>query len=148
MKVSHSNSRRQGSASHNDRSFDVRKADHIDQSRMSENRYWCIYEGMSFEEAERKFYEEHYSQMIHRQNEHRKDALSISDYLRIPRYCPEELILQIGCVDDTAKDSAVFDTCFDKYMIYLKEWNQSHGGHMHAKLCSPQRRGDYSCPYS
>ncbi len=131
MKVSHSNSRRQGSASHNDRSFDVRKADHIDQSRMSENRYWCIYEGMSFEEAERKFYEEHYSQMIHRQNEHRKDALSISDYLRIPRYCPEELILQIGCVDDTIKDSAVFDTCFDKYMIYLKKWNQSHGGHMH-----------------
>lgn len=131
MKVSHNNSRKQGSASHNDRSFDVQKAGHIDQSRMSKNRYWCIHEGMSFEEAERKFYEEHYNEMLHIQNGHRKDKLGMDDYLRTPRYCPEELILQIGSVGDTVTDPAVFDSCFDGYMAYLEEWNQSHGGHMH-----------------
>ena len=36
MKVSHNNSRTQGSASHNDRTFDVWKADHIDLSCCTE----------------------------------------------------------------------------------------------------------------
>lgn len=47
MKVSHNSSRTQGSASHNDRTFDTNKADHIDQGRLKDNRYWCIYEGLS-----------------------------------------------------------------------------------------------------
>lgn len=131
MKVSHNNSRTQGSASHNDRTFDVKKADHIDQSRMEDNRYWCIYEGMSFEDAERKFYEEHYGQMIQDQNRYRQEKLDAGDYLKMSRYCPEELILQIGNVDDTVKDPAVFDACFDQYMAYLEEWNREHGEHMH-----------------
>lgn len=131
MKVSHNNSRRQGSASHNDRTFDVWKADHIDKSRMDDNRYWCIYEEMGFEAAEKKFYEEHYGLMLHDQNRNRKEKLDMDDYLRMPRYCPEELILQIGSVGDTVKDPAVFDACFDEYMAFLEEWNQDHGGHMH-----------------
>lgn len=131
MKVSHNNSRNQGSASHNDRTFDVWKADHIDLSRLGDNRYWCVYEGMSFEEAERKFYEEHYGQMIHDQNRYRPEKLDVDDYLRMSRYCPEELILQIGSVGDTVKDPAVFDACFDCYMECLEEWNREHGGHMH-----------------
>lgn len=131
MKVSHNNSRTQGSASHNDRTFDVWKADHIDLERLGDNRYWCIYEGMGFEEAERKFYEEHYGQMVHNQNRSRPEKLNINDYLKMSRYCPEELILQIGSVGDTVKDPAVFDACFDCYMECLEEWNQEHGGHMH-----------------
>lgn len=131
MKVSHNNSRTQGSASHNDRTFDVWKADHIDLSRLGDNRYWCVYEGMDFEAAERKYYEEHYGQMIHDQNRYRAEKLDVGDYLRMSRYCPEELILQIGSVGDTVKDPAVFDACFDRYMEYLEEWNREHGGHMH-----------------
>lgn len=131
MKVSHNNSRTQGSASHNDRTFDVDKADHIDQERLKDNRYWCVYEDLSFEEAERKFYEEHYGQMVKDQNQHRPEKLDIDDYLRVSRYCPEELILQIGNVDETIKDPAVFDACFDEYIKYLEEWNKDHGNHMH-----------------
>lgn len=131
MKVSHNNSRTQGSASHNDRTFDVWKADHIDLSRLGDNRYWCVYEGMSFEEAERKFYEEHYGKMIHDQNRFRADKMDVDDYLRMDRYRPEELILQIGNVGDTIKDPALFDACFDRYMESLEEWNREHGGHMH-----------------
>lgn len=131
MKVSHNNSRTQGSASHNDRTFDVRKAGHIDMERLKDNRYWCVYEGMSFGDAERKFYEERYGQMIHDQNRHRPEKLDVDDYLRMSRYCPEELILQIGSVGDTVSDPAVFDACFDRYMECLEEWNREHGGHMH-----------------
>lgn len=131
MKVSYNNSRTQGSASHNDRTFDVWKAYHIDQSRMAGNRYWCIYEGMTFEEAEKKFYGERYGQMLNDQNRNRKEKLNMDDYLRMPRYCPEELILQIGNMGYTVKDPAVFDSCFDEYMAYMKEWNKDHGGHMH-----------------
>lgn len=39
VKVSHTNMRKQGSASHNDRNFDARRADHIDPDKMDENRY-------------------------------------------------------------------------------------------------------------
>ena len=85
MKVSHNNSRTQGSASHNDRTFDVWKADHIDLSRLGDNRYWCVYEGMGFEAAERKYYEEHYGQMIHDQNRYRAEKLDAGDYLRMGR---------------------------------------------------------------
>ena len=85
----------------------------------------------NFEAAERKYYEEHYGQMIHDQNRYRAEKLDVGDYLRMSRYCPEELILQIGSVGDTVKDPAVFDACFDRYMEYLEEWNREHGGHMH-----------------
>lgn len=131
MKVSHNNSRTQGSASHNDRTFDLRKADHIDVSRLEDNRYWCVYEGMGFAEAELKFYEEHYGKMIHDQNRSRPEKLDALEYLKMDRYRPEELILQIGSVGNTIKDPAVFDACFDSYMEYLDLWNRAHGGHMH-----------------
>ena len=131
MKVSHNNSRTQGSASHNDRTFDIRKADHIDVSRLGDNRYWCVYEGMNFEDAEVKFYEEHYGRMIRDQNQLRPEKLDAVEYLKMSRYRPEELILQIGSMGDTIKDPAVFDACFDSYMEYLDQWNRMHGGHMH-----------------
>ena len=131
MKVSHNSSRRQGFAGHNDRMFDTSKAEHIDRERLKDNRYWCVYEGMGFEEAEETFYEEHYGQMIRGQNQYRQEKLDAGDYLRMPRYCPEELILQIGNVVETVRDPAVFDACFDQYIQYLEEWNREHGGHMH-----------------
>lgn len=86
---------------------------------------------MGFEEAEETFYEEHYGQMIRGQNQYRQEKLDAGDYLRMPRYCPEELILQIGNVDETVRDPAVFDACFDQYIQCLEEWNREHGGHMH-----------------
>lgn len=69
--------------------------------------------------------------MVQQQNRNRPEKLDIDDYLKMSRYCPEELILQIGNVDETIKDPAVFDACFDEYMKYLEEWNKDHGNHMH-----------------
>ena len=132
MKVSHTNTRKQGSASHNDRSFDVRKADHIDPDRMKANRYWCIYDDLTFEEAEKRFYEENYQHMLESRNAKAYNKpLTMDDLMNMPRYCPEELILQIGKVGDRPVDPQVFDACFDQYMTQMDEWNRTHGGHMH-----------------
>lgn len=132
MKVSHTNTRKQGSASHNDRTFDVRKAEHIDPDRMEGNRYWCVYGDMTFEDAEKRFYEENYRHMLDVRNESPKNKpLTMDDFMRMPRYCPEELILQIGHVGDQPVDPKVFDACFDQYMAQLEQWNRAHGGHMH-----------------
>ena len=59
-------------AKHNDRTFDVDNADHIDNERVDQNIYWDCYQGfnyadaeghrperkMNFEEVEKSFYNE------------------------------------------------------------------------------------------
>lgn len=44
-------------ALHNDRNFDISHAEHIDPERVGQNFYWCYYDGMTFDDAERKFYD-------------------------------------------------------------------------------------------
>ena len=132
MKVSYTNSRAQGSARHNDRKFDVTKTEHIDPGRTGENRYWCIYDGMTFDEAERKFYDEHYGPMLEARNRNQHgNSIDMDELRKMLRYCPEEVILQIGNAGDKPVDPALFDECFDQYMNQLYEWNRTHGSHMH-----------------
>ena len=74
-------------AGHNDRSFDLDNADHIDRDRCFMNVYWDCYQGFNiadengnrperkynFDEIERAFYENKFSDSIDAQNErHRK----------------------------------------------------------------------------
>lgn len=129
MKVSHT-SAKEGSASHNDRTFDLSKAEHIDQARMKHNRYWTRYEGLTFEEGEKKFYQERYGHLIAEQNKKRKQAVPVDYYLKEKRYCPEEIILQIGNIKETIHDDQVFDECFDEYLAELQKWNNEHGNHI------------------
>ena len=72
MKVSYHASKQQGAASHNDRTFDLNLATHIDQSRLHLNHYWTWAPGMDFESAERLFYRQNYMQMAEEQNRNRK----------------------------------------------------------------------------
>lgn len=131
MKVSHNSSRVQGSASHNDRSFDIQKADHINPEKLKDNRYWCIYDGMPFEEAEKQYYRDNYSPMMEKTNRSAKRTRTTEEFLQMTRYKPQELILQIGNVQETIKDPAVFDACLNDYLKYLDSWNREHGNHMH-----------------
>lgn len=131
MKVSHNTSRTQGSASHNDRQFNLNKAPHIDQRRLNDNHYWNIYEGMTFADSEKRYYQEHYSEMAEELYKKRADKMTTQDYLKSTRYCPEELILQIGRQEDNFNDRELFDECFSEYLDTLTEWNQEHGNHMH-----------------
>ena len=67
---------------HNDRRFDVENSEHIDAQRAKKNVYWDCYRGFttpelrenpeqpdfSFEEIERMYYYEHYSDHVDAQN--------------------------------------------------------------------------------
>lgn len=94
---------------HNDRQFDIRNAEHIDPERVGNNRYWNWTGNpkMSFEDAERAFYEKHIKQHLDAQNarykaqRHAERVKTMDEYRRSPQTCPEEVILQIGKLGDT-----------------------------------------------
>ena len=90
---------------HNDRRFDVGNSGHIDAERTKENLYWDCYDGlyrhadqdkhMSFDEVERRFYEENYRDFTLAQNA-RNEARRHPEKNRTPedlrmdkRTCPE-----------------------------------------------------------
>ena len=130
MKASYHTSKRQGAASHNDRTFDVSKAPHINPKKIRDNYYWCWKDGMEFEKAELLFYRKHYAEMLKAQNKYRKVKRNIKEYLELPRYKPEEFILQIGNMKDQPNDPEIFKECFFDYIDFLENWNMEHGGHL------------------
>ena len=79
---------RSGKAGHNDRSFNVENARHIEEERCSKNVYWDCYQGfniadengtrpdreMSFDDVELKFYEERFTDSVNAQNERHKQS--------------------------------------------------------------------------
>ena len=60
------------SVKHNDRQFDIAKAEHIKAEESEKNIYWHCYKTsnpeLSFEEAELKYYKEHFSNYIEVRN--------------------------------------------------------------------------------
>lgn len=93
---------------HNDRSFNISHAEHIDPERVKLNRYWnWTGKEITFEDAERAFYEKHIKQHLDAQNtryraqRHAERVKSMDEYRRSPQTCPEEVILQIGKLGDT-----------------------------------------------
>lgn len=96
------------SAKHNDRNFDITKAEHIDPSRSKDNYYWQIYENekLTFEQAERRFYKEHFTSSLEAQNAryiadgHADRTHTMDEYRRNKNSCPEEAIITLGTKDD------------------------------------------------
>lgn len=93
---------------HNDRSFNISHAEHIDPERVKLNRYWnWTGKEITFEDAERAFYEKYIRQHLDAQNSryraqrHAERAKTMDEYRRSPQTCPEEVILQIGKLGDT-----------------------------------------------
>lgn len=93
---------------HNDRSFNISHAEHIDPERVKLNRYWnWTGKEITFEDAERAFYEKHIRQHLDAQNarykaqRHAERAKTMDEYRRSPQTCPEEVILMIGKAGDT-----------------------------------------------
>ena len=93
---------------HNDRSFNISHAEHIDPERVKLNRYWnWTGKEITFEDAERAFYEKYIRQHLDAQNaryraqRHAERAKTMDEYRRSPQTCPEEVILQIGKLGDT-----------------------------------------------
>lgn len=94
---------------HNDRQFDISRAEHIDPERVKLNRYWNWTGNpeTTFEAAEQAFYEKHIRKHLDAQNarykaqRHAERAKTMDEYRRSPQTCPEEVILQIGKLGDT-----------------------------------------------
>lgn len=93
---------------HNDRNFNISHAEHIDPERVKLNRYWnWTGKEITFEDAERAFYEKYIRQHLDAQNaryraqRHAERVKSMDEYRRSPQTCPEEVILQIGKRGDT-----------------------------------------------
>ena len=114
-------------AGHNDRSFDVGNADHVDGRRCSMNVYWDCYQGFNvadsdgnrperkfnFDEVEHAFYVQAFGDSVDAQNErheksrHRERIRKVGDVLSDPKTCPEESIYQLG-TKDGHEDPALF----------------------------------------
>lgn len=121
-------------AKHNDRNFDVENAPHIDKDKSKDNKtfMWCGDEVETFEEAEQKFYNEHFSQALDEQNERHRKARNykriktMDEFRTNKNTCPEEVILQWGKFKDDVDRTKFFDAC-DDYM----EWeDETFGKHL------------------
>ena len=89
-----------GNANHNDRSFK-------DPGDRKGVLTWnCYGENISFKQAEKRFYEEHFSEFLNDRNRRYSDnrqkdrVMSMKQFMKSPRYQPTELILQIGNKDE------------------------------------------------
>lgn len=114
-------------AGHNDRSFDLENAGHINSQKTDQNIYWDCYQGFNipdkngirperkfnFDEIEHAFYVNQFGDSINAQNErHRKSRHTerireVKDILKDPKMCPEESIYQLG-TKDGHEDPALF----------------------------------------
>ncbi len=132
---------------HNDRRFDVENSEHIDVERARQNVYWDCYRGFtthefrenpeqpdfSFEEIERMYYYEHYSDHVEAQNarnektRHTERNRTVEDLLKNNKTCPEESIYQIG----TLGESVPPETLFRIVNEFYEEFERRFGSHIH-----------------
>lgn len=118
-----------GKASHNDRRFDLDKADHIDQERTEKNLALNYSpdkseQKMPFEDFERQYYEKHYSESLTLTNEkylaqrHPEKVRTMDDWLKT--YKPTEAIIQLGNAEEQVDDKYLVKA-FMETMKELKE---------------------------
>ena len=132
---------------HNDRRFDVENSDHIDAGRAQQNIYWDCYRGFtlhafrenpeqpdfSFEEIERMYYYEHYSDHVAAQNarnektRHTERNRTVEDLRKNQKTCPEETLYQIGTVEDSVPPEVLFTVVRE----FQEEFERRFGSHVH-----------------
>ena len=131
------------SPKHNDRSFNVDHAEHIDQDKTALNVYWDCFQGvhqkdpdqhqMTFEEVESEFYHVMYHESVDAQNErndrnrHSERNRTTEDLLKDRRTCPEESILQIGNISGTVPPDVLAEIA----VIFFSELTSRYGEHFH-----------------
>lgn len=112
-----------------------------DYARQAKARYFAkkaaTTEGksMTFEQAEVRFYEEHFSQQLketndkYRANGHPERCKDMAAWKKARRNAPEESIFQIGDMHITGEyaDAAILRKCFEEYYSEEQRWNDEHG---------------------
>jgi hypothetical protein len=125
------------SAKHNDRNFDVSHAENIHADKTSGNQYWTWLddendECMTFEDAEKRFYEEKLKgayeaqQARYRSARQYKRMQTLDEWRKSKQHCPEEVFLQVGKTDDTI-DAPLFSEIAEEYLERLMKWSDEHG---------------------
>ncbi len=121
MKTSNINGRCHGSIKHNDRSFDLDKAPHIDQSKVCKNKYYT-YIGeteMTFRELELEYYRIHFEGALEEYNErntknrHRERVKTIEQLYAGKWTHPEDKILQIGDINEHASPEDLWECALE-----------------------------------
>ena len=139
---------------HNDRRFDLENSDHIDTQRAVKNIYWDCYRGYtsaqdrghgeqdrrhgeqsdpSFEDIERRYYQEHYSVFVEAQNErnaqtrHTERNGTIDSLLQSNKTCPEETIFQIGTIEGSVSPETLLGIVED----FKQEFDWRFGERVH-----------------
>lgn len=114
------------SPKHNDRQFDISSAEHIDPERMPGNIYWnWTGKEVTFEDAERTFYEEHCREYLdavnrrHREQRHPERVRDMDAYRTARQTCPEETLLMIGNRDEHLPPRTLRAICED-----LRNWEE------------------------
>lgn len=113
---------------HNDRNFNIKNAEHIDPERTGGNIYWnwTGESDISFEDAEKLFYEQHCRTHLDAKNaryvaqRHPERVRTMDEYRSNPRTCPEETILMIGNKDEYIPPQTLRAIC-EK----LKDWEET-----------------------
>lgn len=134
---------------HNDRNFDVTHAEHIHAEKTALNVYWDWINGkrtgeksvfecddgtvISFEEAERIFYEQQYAKYVAGQNarnektRHKNRNRTTEDIRHDKRSCPEESIFQFGREGNGATGEQLMAIVEE----FLEEIRKRYGSNIH-----------------
>ena len=98
-------------ARHNDRDFDVSKAEHIQQDLIAKNEVYKYAdidgkEQLTLDQYEQKFYEQNFSEQLENRNQkqieerHKNRVQTMEQLRRNMKFCPEESIFTIGNRDN------------------------------------------------
>ena len=130
---------RNGSPRHNDRTFltdmsesEIKEqADHINQEKSGDNVIWNLYPGMTFADAELKYYKDTFTDSLlainekYKKQRHPERCRSIENLYHNNKTCPEETILQIGRKDDKVSED-IAKKCFIEFVDYMNEYSRNH----------------------
>lgn len=113
---------------HNDRNFDISHAEHIDPERTKNNIYWnwTGKTDITFEDAERLFYEQHCRKHLdavnqrYQEQRHPERIRSMDAYRTARHTCPEETLLMIGNQDEHLPPNTLRAICED-----LRNWEEN-----------------------
>lgn len=156
------NCSKKGSANHNERRFNLEKADHINVEKTKLNEYYFyggldkeqpkfIYKEDGFRKKELEYYEKTFGDTLTRKNEYYKKKgqlhkiKTMEDIYTGEKTKPEELILQFGDINDHP-DPETFKKAFKKYMEDFFKWNHEHGDHI--KILDAALHMDEASPHA
>lgn len=110
------------SPKHNDRNFDLDSAEHIDKDKVEYDWHWHMYQkeqDMTFEDCEKRFYEENFTESLNAKNErykqdgHKERMKTMDEYRENRLSCPEETLLQVGKSEETIDPELLKKICIE-----------------------------------